>query len=60
MTAAHWKSHYNQMLQLQVPMTEATCNNMADQVMDEIVHSKDFLYHSIGNVSPLATSSNII
>jgi len=40
-TASHWKSCYNQTLQSQVPMTEATHNNMADKVMNEIVHSED-------------------
>jgi len=43
MTAAHWKAHYNQTLQLQVPMTEATCKNMTEQLMNNIVHSEDVL-----------------
>jgi len=41
MTAAHWKARYNQTLHSQVPMSEATCNNMTDQLMNEIVHAED-------------------
>jgi len=60
MTAVHWKTCYNQMIWLQVPATEATRDNMINQVMNNIFHSEDIVYHSTGNVLPPATSSGII
>jgi len=44
MTAAHWKTRYNQTLQSKVPMTEATRDSMTDQVMNDIIHSEGYFY----------------
>jgi len=41
MTAAHWKKRYNQTVQRQVPTTDATQDNMVDQVMNNIVYSEN-------------------
>jgi len=40
-TAAHWKTRYNQTVQSQVPVTEASQDKTIDQLMNNIVHYKD-------------------
>jgi len=60
MTAAHWKKHYNQTVQLQVPMTDATQDNMVNQVMNNIVYSKHmFISLNRIHLPPITSSGNI-